>query len=301
MLCPISLSHDDRGYYINKKTLATISKLAKECSVLLDCTLLGIDNYIVRTSTLHTGLLRKEIAFSRTRGADLHNLDLESLAEGSMRENYVEMAKRIDEEASLLESVKTISIVTPQTNLTLPIQKGAQMVLAKGLITRDGDWHFLPAGIISLCINHVQVRGKIQLAGSAWGIDDLTHSPVILEADNDGVLSVSKSTKHFQNSALKQLLETPEGRYIGEVTFGFNKSALRNSNSPYEFYVADGNVTVALGANDHLGGQNPRLKERVRRVSNVHSHMLIHDATVYVDSGQGKTKLLQDGKWVIKK
>ena len=295
-LFPIELTRGLSGQHsLAKDSISRLRVLSRECDILLDYTLIGIDNYNTRTGIGGRTFLKDEIIHARNRGADIHSMDIESLAMGAMYEDYLRMAERVKEKAEMLRQAESIHITASGTDIELPIQKGTELVEGIGIIRR-GEWHFLPNGILSICVNHRRVQGHIKLAGPMWGVSGLDLEAVTLKANShNGIL---EPIGLFRNRQLKELIATKEGKYIGEVTLGFNTKGLRGSESPYEFYVASGNVTVALGVNRHLGGSNPE-KPGMGLTPNIHSHALVDKASVWVHADQRDIGVLRDGGWLI--
>lgn len=293
-LFPIELTRGSGGQHsLAKDIISRLRILSRECDILLDYTLIGIDNYNTRTGIGGRTFLKDEINYPRNRGADIHTVDIESLAMGAMNEDYLGMSQRVKEKAAMFRQAEAIRITASGTDMELPIQEGTELVEGIGII-RQGEWHFLPNGILSICVNHKRVQGHIKLNGPMWGVSGLDLEAVTLKATASGILEPVGS---FRNRQLKELIATSEGRYIGEITLGFNTKGLHRSESPYEFYVANGNVTVALGVNRHLGGSNPE-RPGMGLTPNIHSHALIDKASVSVHANQRDKVVLRNGEWL---
>jgi len=301
---------------IGDREASTIRGLANKADVVLDFTLLGISNY-------EGGPQGQELLSGPARGADIHNMDLDSLIEGAMAEDFSRMAERIGTVQLMLQGARHMDIVAPGgTNVRLPLILtssflGRRLGAASDLLARfqvpsacrfppvargtgiigKGQWHFLPNGILSLCVNHTAVRGKLGVQGPVWGILSKGEGPFHIEVEaRSGALALDMGVHHH---LLRHFLESGDGAYIGELTLGFNTAADRDSEVPYEFYVADANVTIAFGQNRHLGGRNPD-KLVGRLVPIYHTHWLVKSASVTVQRSDGSScQIISEGKWTV--
>ncbi|PWR71549.1 M29 family metallopeptidase [Methanospirillum lacunae] len=298
-LFPLNISNKNKLEILNTDVVGLKNKL-KTADIIIDLTLIGLDSYFIPNKfKIGTHNLKSIFYKSNLRGADLHNLTTDSLIDGAMCENFKEMDTRIKQYYELIKGVKSVRITDnrQETNLTLPIMHGDMPTMGTGIIGMK-EWHFLPNGIISLCVDHEQVEGSVVLNGPIWGGDSLNHDPVKLRVCN-GVVSINSGDNTLVNTILNQ----DGGKYFGEIVFGFNKRADKLNESPYEFYVADGSVSLAFGRNDHIGGNCGKNCGIGHQYNNnhqvIHSHAAVKVDNIVLDmQDDRKLELMKDGKWM---
>lgn len=296
-----------------KEKIEHLGSHAVKSNIALDFSLLGLDNYLINTTNtllMPPKTLRQYLIAKGMRGMDVHNLTADSLIDGAMREDYTKMKTRIDKiykkivhDGKNIVRVEKICIKDDHdlVDLTLNVQNNTSVIKATGILDHfHGErWHYLPSGGISICIDHTRVEGYVTLNGPMWGVENLQYEPVKLkiEKKNEGRMKLSSSRNSCNNAAITQLLELDVGPYIGEIFFGFNERADRDSELPLEFYVANNTVTLGIGRNDHLGGKNPIKPQD--STPKVHSHARIDCTSVTLDYGHGEREIIMmDGKWV---
>jgi Leucyl aminopeptidase (aminopeptidase T) len=294
-----------------KEKIEHLDSQAVKSNIALDFSLLGLDNYLINTTNtllMPPKTLRQYLITKGMRGMDVHNLTADSLIDGAMREDYTKMKNRIDKiytkivrNGTNIVKVKQIYIKDDHglVDLTLNVQDDTPVIKATGILDHlNGErWHYLPSGGISICIDHTRVTGHVTLNGPMWGVENLQYKPVRLEIEkkSEGKMTLSSSCN---NAAINQLLKLEDvGPYIGEIFFGFNTRADRDSELPLEFYVANNTVTLGIGRNDHLGGKNPIKPQE--STPKVHSHARIDCTSVTLSYDPGEFEIIMmDGKWV---
>jgi hypothetical protein len=170
------------------------------------------------------------------------------------------------------------------------------------------NWHFLPSGAVFLALESsyrlalaareqtgaerrrqdsasvgIQHPGRITFNGPTFGFGSFKKYPLVVEIGKDGRIesefSLSEEAPYF--SLVKRMFEEyEEAREIGELFIGLNPRAAVSKRDPMEFQVAEGNVSLAIGRNDHMRGSiSPSHPSR-----SLHIHASIPGATVCVDN-----------------
>jgi hypothetical protein len=215
--------------------------------------------------------------------------------------------EKVYEATGMLQGIKT----SQSNNIDLSIDKSVK----KGEGFRR--WHFLPSGAVFLALESnyrleqaeknssgagaprrgipsagVKRHSRITFDGPSFGFGSFSKYPLVVEIGSDGRIdsdsySLSSEAPYFQ-LVKKMFKEYPEAREIGELFIGLNPHLNASKPDPMEFEVAEGNISLALGRNDHMGGTifptNPS--------RSLHVHASISEATMHVD----RLCVIKDGK-----
>lgn len=277
-------------------------KFLKQWDVIIDLTLRGLDE-MPPTKKSRDGYnnLREEILDgSEVRGTDIHVASRTSFVDGAMCADYSSLSQEIEQFKAELEKTDFLTIKDAKgTNLRLDIER-TSVSSGTGLIHKPGEWHFLPSGVVFATIKTGGGNiGKVVLDGPMYGVGSLEGYPLSLElTPGTGTIDKihrSENTPTFVQNLLEKMFSIPESRYIGEVVIGFNPKGNPKSSDPMEFYVAKGSVTIAIGRNDHMGGN---VRPTTPLSPSLHAHALIKNPTVVL---QNNMIVLEKGKFVQKR
>lgn len=249
-----------------------------DSDVLIDLTLFGLDELPARRYRNFTNLRQELLSSGKIRGADIHIVSDRSFSNGAMCANYEEIEKDAAKLEGMIKNSRTLDIITGKgTDLRIQIDP-KRVFKGTGMIHKTGEYHFLPSGIVSICLEQGAASGRLVLDGPAYAFGDFSAFPLALELDSDGRISkidVSE-TAPFYDFVMK-MFDFREARYVGELVLGLNPKGDIHSVEPMEFYVARGGVSLALGRNDHIGGSIP---------GSLHVHAAVQEPTIELDDRQ---------------
>ena len=269
----------------SKEIAQMVLKDLSDTDVLIDLTLFGLDEMPPPSlSRLRSfASLRQElIQGGRLRGADMHIVSDKSFAGGAMCANYDKLGKEVSALETLVKSSRNLDIVAENgTNLRIAIDP-KQVFKGTGQICAAGQYHFLPSGIVGICLNKGVVSGTLVLNGPSYAVGSFSKFPLRLEIGSHGrIVDKSLSDKAPYYDLIMNMFKMEEANYPGELVVGLNDHGDPQSIQPMEFYVARGMVSIALGRNDHIGGNNEPTS-----AGSVHVHASIPGATIELDDRQ---------------
>jgi hypothetical protein len=285
----------------NWKSIKLAKKLLKtmtEADVIIDLTLFGLDQLPpTKKSREPRFSFRDEIRkASDCRGADMHLVSRSSFVKGGAM--CFDHSQILNELKLFKEKIRTSPFLTLKgrgTNLKLYIHNN-KVDYGSGLIHKPKEWHFLPSGVVFVPVKISGTFGTLTLDGPMYGMGSLKKYPLRLRVD-----PMSHKIENFKiadnapphvKTLLHEMFNIDEFRHIGEVVIGFNPLGSKDSVEPMEFYVARGSVTIALGRNDHIGGEiYPADPSR----PSIHVHATISNPTLTLSDGE---KLVCEGKIV---
>jgi leucyl aminopeptidase (aminopeptidase T) len=250
--------------------------------VLIDLTLFGLDEIpapgLSRLRSF-TNLRQELLQGGKLRGADMHIVSDKSFAGGAMCANYENLEKEVINLEGIVKSSRTLDIMAENgTDLRIKIDP-KQVFKGTGKICAAGEYHFLPSGIVGICLRKGVVSGKLVLNGPSYAIGTFSEFPMSLEIGPQGkIVDVDLSEKAPYYDLVMNMFKMEEAKYPGELVLGLNPKGDPQSIQSMEFYVARGSVSIALGRNDHIGGDIEPTSE-----GSVHVHASIPGSTVELD------------------
>jgi leucyl aminopeptidase (aminopeptidase T) len=290
--CGVSFYSIDTSTMLNadfkwesKEIAQRVLRDLSNADVLIDLTLFGLDEIPAPgMSRLHTftSLRQELLQGGKLRGADMHIVSDKSFAGGAMCADYQTLAKEVATLEGIVKMSRTLDIVTNKgTDLRIAIDP-KQVFKGTGQICAAGEYHFLPSGIVSICLKKGAVSGKLVLDGPCYAVGTFSQFPLTLEIGSNGrIADVDLSEQAPYYDLVMNMFKMEEAHYPGELVFGLNPKGDPHSIQPMEFYVARGTVSIALGRNDHIGGDIEPTS-----AGSVHVHASITDATVENDHKQ---------------
>jgi hypothetical protein len=160
-------------------------------------------------------------------------------------------------------------------------------------------WHFLPSGAVFLALESTQSRmehaekvggilrsAHVTFNGPCFGFGSFKKYPLVVDIGNDGKIDTGRCLSNLEAKQapyyllVKNMFDlNAEARQISELFIGLNPSKKVSAIDPMEFQVAGGNVSLALGRNDHMSGPyKPSNPDK-----GLHIHASVQEATLLVD------------------
>jgi len=250
--------------------------------VLIDLTLFGLDELPpVGLSKFRsfTNLKQELLASGKMRGADMHIVSDKSFASGAMCADYENLASEVCKLESIIKNSRTLDIITEKgTDLRIQINP-KRVFKGTGKIREAGEYHFLPSGIVGICLEKGGVSGKLVLDGPSYAFGTFSEFPMRIQLDTNGkIVDVDLSDNAPYYDLVINMFKMDEANYLGELVLGLNPKGDVLSVQPMEFYVARGGVSLALGRNDHIGGEITASSE-----GSAHVHVSIPESTIELD------------------
>jgi len=272
-----------------EKTLSDLSNT----DVLIDLTLFGLDELPPAKKTRRYASLRQEIlSAGRARGADLHIVSDRSFTTGAMCADYEKIAGEVRRLEETIKNSRTLDILAgKETDLRVQINP-ERVFSGTGIIHKVGEYHFLPSGIVGVCLERGGLTGRIVLKGPSYAIGTFSEFPMTIEIDTKGKITnwnLSEDAPYYE--LVENMFSFKEAKYFGELIIGLNPRGDINSIDPMEFYVARGGVSLALGRNDHIGGDIEASSE-----GSLHVHASVPGATIELDD---REIVLEHGKLLM--
>jgi leucyl aminopeptidase (aminopeptidase T) len=204
---------------------------------------------------------------SRARIISITNTNREILTEGAALEDPVEMAKRIDQFAEIMEGVEKVKITSENgTDLELDI-KVPSLIKENGIIDRPGMGSNFPTGEYGGAVDLEETNG-IYVIDGAIGMIGKPDKPIKLiirkgkVVEIEGGKSAEKLREILKKANEKYREENPDDKItdafrLAEFSFGMNSKAFRYTKdgkriSPPTSLEAEkglGTIHIALGKN----------------------------------------------------
>lgn len=223
---------------------------------------------------------RKAIKASKVAFLPYMDRDLALRLLPSSAEEVAEVANLTTQAARLLEGNHDIRLVSPSgTDLSMRIGQYAgncsagSFALAKGF----GGLEVLPAGQVAIVPEDGSVRGRLVVEGSVnYPRFERVHDRIQLDIEGSLVKSVSGGHQAAQfERALDAIAHLGNPRHVTEFGLGTNrKCKFLGVYGPTEDTHRVGTVSMALGADTHLGGRNS---------AGCHIDMALEETRVFVD------------------
>lgn len=195
-------------------------------------------------------------------------------------EEVAEVAELTTQAARLLEGRHEIRLSSPSgTELRLRLGQyvgncsAGSFALAKGF----GGLEVLPAGQVAIVPEDGSVEGRLVVEGSVnYPRFERVHGRIELEIEGSLVKSISGNHQATQLSrSIDAIAHLGNPRHVTEFGLGTNrKCKLLGVYGPTEDTHRIGTVSMALGADTHLGGTN---------AAGCHIDMALEETTVFVD------------------
>lgn len=278
--------------WLSKQTAQKVFRDLLDADVLIDLSLFGLDELppIGLSKFRSFANLRQELlSTGKLRGADMHIVSDQSFVNGAMCANYDKLAKEVCQLENIIKKSRTLDIINDEKGIDVRIKIRPEKVFkGTGKILKPGEYHFLPSGVVGVCLTKGSSTGRLFLDGPAYAFGDLSDFPITLETDNNGrIVDIYLSENAPYYSLVMNMFKMDEAHYLGELIIGLNPNGDINSVQPMEFYVARGSVSLALGKNDHIGGDISGI---------VHVHVCIPEATIELDD---RRIILEKGKLIL--
>jgi leucyl aminopeptidase (aminopeptidase T) len=198
----------------------------------------------------------------------------------SSAEEVAEVAQRTTEAARRLEGKHEVRLTSKAgTDLKLRIGQYAgncsagSFALAKGF----GGLEVLPAGQVAIVPDDGSVEGRLVVEGSVnYPRFERVHGRIELEIEDSRVRSIGGGGHAAQFArALDAIAHLGNPRHVTEFGLGTNpKCKFLGVYGPTEDTHRFGTVSMALGADTHLGGRNS---------AGCHIDMALEETDVFVD------------------
>ena len=227
-----------------------------------------------------------------------HMIDIEkeSLIDGGLTANYVEIEELTDSLAEILSKAGKITIISGNGKYELEANLGGWEEIASsdcGILKRRGSFGNLPAGEAYIApMKYYSINGKVSIDLFADSVGHLV-TPIILKIVNGSVVEIKggREAKKFEEMLEKAGKKADEHkiprdnvRKVAEIGIGTNPKA-KVGRVAIETEKLKGTAHIALGDNSFMGGL---IK------APIHYDLIINRPTIEID---GK-RIMDTGKIV---
>jgi len=290
---------DEHFFWKNKNSAKKLLSTMGLADVIIDLTLFGLDQLppSKRSRDPLFSLRDEARKHSEARGVDLHLASRSSFTKGgAMCFNLGSIIKELKLFKEIIQKSPYLTLKSDGTDLRLNIHED-KVDSGTGIIHKPKGWHFLPSGVIFAPVRVVGTWGSVTLDGPIYGLGSISDYPLQLKIPPgtgriEEDLQFADNTPTHIKELITEMFKIRECGHIAEVVIGFNSCARKNSVEPMEFYVARGNVTIALGRNDHIGGE---ISPTDPTKPSVHIHASVSNPTLTLSNG---TEIVRRGKIV---
>jgi hypothetical protein len=289
---------DEHFNWRSKDIAKGLLNTMKDFDVIIDLTLFGLDQLPpTKKSREPRFSFQDEIRkHSDARGVDMHLVSRSSFSSGGcMNFDLSSIAKELIVFKELIMKSSFLTVKSDETNLKLSLLR-EKTDIGSGIIRKPKYWHFLPSGVVFVPVKIAGTFGTVRLDGPTYGLGSLKDYPLRLKVSpathQIERFELSDNAPSYIRTFVEEMFKIEECRHIGELVIGFNTMSDKESLEPMEFYVARGNVTIALGRNDHIGGE---IYPHDPAKPSIHVHASISNPTVVLDNGR---EIVKDGSIV---